>query len=186
MKKDDDFISVSEKIQNSLLKNNIHCLFGEIDETTVSEAIKWIIYENFSSTEKELQLIINSDGGSLQDAFALIEVMKKSKNPISTIGIGSVCSSAFLIFAAGQKGKRHIGKTTSILSHQFSNDHSGKYHDLKASIRENELVNKRMIAVLEECTDLDAKTIKSKLLSPTDVWLTADELVELGVADNIF
>jgi ATP-dependent Clp protease protease subunit len=186
MKKDDDSIGVAEKIQSTLLKNHIHYLYGDIDEQNTAEVIKWIIYENLSGTNKELQLMINSNGGNLPDAFALIEVMKKSKNPITTIGIGSVCSSAFLIFAAGHKGKRLIGNNATILCHQFSNEHSGKYHDLKASIRENELVNNRMIKILEECTELDSRTIKSKLLCPTDVWLTADELVELGVADDIF
>ena len=53
-------------------------------------------------------------------------------------------------------------------------------------MKENELANQRMVNLLKEFTDLETRTIKAKLLPPSDVWLTADELIELGVADSIF
>ena len=112
--------------------------------------------------------------------------MQKSKYTIRTIGIGNVMSAAFLIFAAGSKGHRYIAKNTSILCHQFSEDMNGKYHDIRAQMRESEHMNNRMVEFLKECTDLPTKTIKSKLLPPSDVWLTVGEVVELGVADHIF
>jgi ATP-dependent protease ClpP protease subunit len=91
-----------------------------------------------------------------------------------------------MIFAAGTRGERTISETASIMCHQFSGDTTGKYHDVKAAMKENELANQRMVNLLKEFTQLETRTIKSKLLPPSDVWFTADELVELGVADNIF
>ena len=144
------------------------------------------MYENFIPGNNELTLYINSDGGSLIDAFALIEIMRKSNKIIKTVGLGSVCSAAFLIFAAGHRGKRYIAKTASIMCHQFSDGYVGKYHDVVAMMKENNLTNQRMVDLLKECTSLDVRTIKSKLLPPTDVWFTAEEIIKLGVADNIF
>lgn len=181
----DDFLA-EERIKTSLLENHIHFLYGDIETDNIVETIKWITYENFSSSTKPLTLYVNSNGGSLQDAFALIDIMQKSAKPIRTIGIGSVCSAAFLIFAAGTKGNRYISKTASIMCHQFSDEYTGKYHDIKAALKENDWANGRMVNVLKDCTGLDARTIKSKLLPPTDAWFTADELVAYGVADAVF
>ena len=185
-KKDYDFIPAEDRINAGLLENHIHFLYGEIDDSTVMDAIYWITYENLKPGNEVLTMYINSDGGSLQDAFALIEVMQKSKKVIRTIGIGSVCSAAFLIFAAGTKGQRIISETASVMCHQYSDGFSGKYHDIKAVAKENELANQRMVNLLKEFTELETRTIKSKLLPPSDVWFTADELLELGVADKFF
>jgi ATP-dependent Clp protease protease subunit len=171
----------------NLMGNHAHIISGEIDEVNMTSAIKWLITENLdiSDNNKILTIYINSIGGSLTDAFGLIDMMRSSRYPIRVIGIGNVMSAAFLIFAAGTKGERFIGKHTSIMCHQFSGDVFGKFHDLKAQLRETDKTNERMVELLQECTGLPNRTIKSKLLPPSDVWLTAEELVELGVADQI-
>ena len=183
--KTDDAMSVDERIDTSFLESHTHFINGPINEETTGKAIRWIIFENMKEGNEPLSLYINSDGGNLPDAFALIDIMRMSKKPIRTIGIGSVCSSAFLIFAAGSKGHRMIGKNTSIMCHQFTETTEGKFHDLKTKIKESQRVNQRMIDLLAECSNLDARTVKTKLLPPSDVWLSADELIELGIADSI-
>jgi len=60
-----------------------------------------------------------------------------------------------------------------------------KYHDIKAQMKETENCNNRMIEILKEATDLPVSKIKSKLLSPSDVYLTAEELITFNVADHI-
>ncbi|MFZ9848027.1 MAG: ATP-dependent Clp protease proteolytic subunit [Flavobacteriales bacterium] len=173
-------------IDLGLLKNNTHILTGDIDEVSIDSAIRWIIYENLEHhSQKTLTLYINSPGGNLADAFALIDIMRNSKHTIRTIGMGNVMSAAFLIFAAGTRGERYIAKNTSILCHQFSEDVEGKFHDIKAQMRESENMNKRMVELLKECTDLSTKIIRTKLLPPSDVWLSVDETVKLGIADHI-
>jgi ATP-dependent Clp protease protease subunit len=189
MKKELDFdISANEKIGLGLLNNHVHFLYGEIDEDNVIECIKWIVYENVTSgtTPKNLTLYINSVGGSLNDSFALIDVMKNSNCPIRVIGLGTIASAAFMIFSAGTKGQRYIAKNTSIMCHQYSDSYEGKHHDIKSRYRESELTNTRMIDILKENTGLDTRTIKTKLLCPTDVWLTAEEMIEFGIADGLF
>lgn len=181
-----EFIAAEERINSSLLENHIHFLYGDIDEENIMDAIYWITYENLQPGDYPLTLYVNSDGGSLQDAFALIDVMRKSKKPVHTIGIGAICSSAFMIFAAGERGHRLISPTATSMCHQYTDALTGKYHDIKATSKEHELINKRMVDLLKEFTDLNTTTIKRKLLSPSDSYFTAEELVELGVADGIF
>lgn len=185
-KKDLEFIPAEDRINAGLLENHIHFLYGDIVEENTMDAIYWITYENLQEGNYPLKLYINSDGGSLQDAFALIEVMRKSNKPIHTIGLGSVCSSAFMIFAAGQQGKRFISPTATAMCHQYTDGMTGKYHDIKATAKEHELINKRMVDLLKEFTGQSSTTIKRKLLQPSDAYFTAEELIELGVADNIF
>jgi ATP-dependent Clp protease protease subunit len=139
-----------------------------------------------SNTEKILTLYINSTGGSLTDAFGLIDIIKNSNAVVRTIAIGNVMSAAFLIFAAGDKGERYVSKNTSIMCHQFTDSMDDKYHNIKAAMKETEHLNKRMIDVLTEATGLAPSRVKSKLLPASDVYLTPDELIELGVADHIF
>ena len=186
-KKEIDFdVSASEKIGLGLLNSHVHFLTGDIDENNIEDTIKWIVYENITCgpNPKTLTLYINSIGGSLNDSLGLIDIMRASRCPIVTIGIGSICSAAFMIFSSGHKGKRFIAKNTSIMCHQYTSGIEGKHHDIKSHFKEVELTNTRMIDILKENTGLDTRTIKSKLLNATDVWLTADELIELGIADD--
>ena len=129
---DDSVIDAEDIIGLGLLKNHTHFIMGEIDDENVEKAIRWLLYENMdnSNPDKVLTIYINSTGGSLTDAFGLIDVMQNSSFVVRTIGIGNIMSSAFLIFAAGDKGERYIAKNTSIMCHQFTESIDEKYHDM--------------------------------------------------------
>lgn len=185
MKKLDEF-NAEDRIDLKLLENSTYFLTGEISEESVAPAIKWLISENIdTSKEKILTLYINSTGGSLYQAFGLIDIMQASTHIVRCVGIGAVMSAAFLIFAAGNRGHRYAAKTASFMSHQFSDNSEGKYHDLKASMKENDLCNERMVDILKQATGLTTSVIKKKLLPASDVYLSATEVIELGVADHI-
>lgn len=184
LKKIDDF-NAQDRIGVKLLENSVHFLTGEISEENVDDAIQWIVYENLDSKEKTLSLYINSTGGDLYSAFALIDIMRTSNHPIRTIAVGAAMSAAFLIFASGTKGERYCGKNASLMCHQFSDSTEGKYHDIKATMKDNELSNQKMVDVLREATGLAPSVVRKKLLPASDVYLTPEEAIELGVADNI-
>jgi ATP-dependent protease ClpP protease subunit len=71
------------------------------------------------------------------------------------------------------------------MCHQYSDTYEGKHHDLKSFTKEAELTNKRMLNILQDASGLSAREVKTKLLSPSDVWMSADELVKLQIADHI-
>ena len=184
VKKIDEF-NASDRIGIKLLENSVHFLTGEITEENVNECIKWLIYENLEVKEKVLTLYVNSSGGDLYQAFALIDIMRNSKHVVRTVGIGSVMSAAFLIFTSGDQGERHIAANTGIMCHQFSGGTDAKFHDLKAEMKENEMLNKKMVEILKNATGLAPSRIKTKLLPASDVYLTAQEAIELGIADHL-
>lgn len=165
----------------------VHFLIGEIDENNVNEAVKWLAYENIDPRPgRILTLYVNSQGGDLYEAFGLIDMIRNSRVPIRTIGYGSVMSAAFLIVASGAPGERYITKNCGIMCHQLScSEEMGKYHDIKATRKETDRLNKAMYDILKESTGLDGRIIKTRLLPAHDVYMTAEEMIEFGAADNI-
>lgn len=161
-------------------------LTGDIDVENVDRCIKWIEYENIDSTKpKLLTLYVNTPGGDLYQTFALIDIMRSSKHPIRTIGLGNIMSGGFLIFVCGTKGERYIAANAGIMCHQLSDDITDKYHDIKSAVKEVENCNAKMVKVLRDATGLSALKIQSKLLPASDVYLTAKELIQLNAADFI-
>jgi ATP-dependent Clp protease protease subunit len=171
----------------ALVDHGIYVLMDDIDSDSVKPVIEWILHENYVRKKKykELLLMVCSDGGSLEDAFALIDVMRSSMIPIKTVGLGSIASCGLLIFLAGTKGRRVLTPNTSILSHQFSWDVGGKAHELFATVKEFQLVEQRMIEHYRSTTGLDDNTIKQVLLPPQDMYLSADEALSYGICDEV-
>jgi ATP-dependent Clp protease protease subunit len=176
-----------EKTEEITFDDHNHFLTGNVDGESIEKAIRWILMgARKPSPEHPMKMYINSDGGNLTDAFALMDVMRTSPISIATVGMGNLMSSAFMIFAAGTKGQRAIAKNTSIMIHQFNHEYGGKYHDMKAYAEEIDRINYRMVAELARTGKLTEQEVGSKLLKPSDVWLSAEQLVELGFADIIF
>lgn len=185
MTTDKDLIDLSAT--NILQEHGMFVLMDEINNESIKPIVEWILYENFVSKKKkkELLLMICSDGGDLSTAFALIDVMRTSRIPVKTVGLGSVGSAGLLIFLAGTPGRRILTPNTSILSHQFSWGNEGKAHELFATIKEFELTHKRMVDHYRVCTGLDDETIKRVLLPPQDVYLSAEEALSYHICDQV-
>lgn len=172
----------------SLQDSNTYLFMDEFESKSIRPVIEWILRNNFLPASKRpeyLNLIINSPGGDLNSAFALIDVMKGSAIPVHTLGIGQISSCGLLAFIAGQKGHRVITPMTSILSHQYTWGSYGKSHELIATVKEFELTSARMLSLYKHCTGLSESKIREILLPAQDVWLSAEEAVEHGLADTI-
>ena len=160
---------------------------SDFDNSSCGEAMKFIIARNLMKKDrpKLMKMIINSPGGSVTAAFALIDTMKGSKIPVYTYGLGEISSCGLLTFMSGEPGKRFITKNTAILSHQFSWGSMGKEHELMASVKEFTNTSQRLIDHYKKCTGQTEATIKKYLLPPEDVWLTPKEAIKYGIADQI-
>ncbi len=163
------------------------CLFmSDVDESSCKDAIEFILKQNIAPRKlKRLQLMICSNGGDVPSTFALIDVMKASKIPIHTIGLGVIASCGLLVFIAGEPGYRILTPNTSILSHQYSWGSYGKEHELFAQVKEFELSTERMISHYKKCTGLDEEKIRKHLLPPEDRWLSAKEAKKLNICDSV-
>lgn len=171
-----------------LWENGYYYMADNFTAESTKPIIHWIMEKNLlpdSARPSHLTLIINSPGGHVHSAFALIDTMKGSAIPIHTVGLGMISSCGILTFMAGEPGQRVITPNTSILSHQYSWGSGGKEHELFARNREYELSTERMMEHYKRCTGMSKKKIRKKLLPPHDVWLSAKEAVKYGVADKI-
>lgn len=171
----------------ALADAGMYVFMGDVECNSIKPIIEWILHENYVSKKKrkELLLMICSSGGDMEAAFALIDVMHSSELAIKTVGLGQIASAGLLIFLAGTQGRRILTPNTSILSHQFSWGSDGKVHELFATMKEFDLTQKRMIAHYKATTGLDEEEIKTALLPPHDVWLSAEEALALNICDSI-
>jgi len=172
--------------KRNLAEEGIYLFMEDFNEESCKMAINFILTHNIQDKPlKKLQLMINSPGGSVHSCFALIDVMKGSRIPVHTVGLGMIASCGILTFMAGKKGHRYLTPNTSILSHQYSWGSRGKEHELFAVVREFELSTDRMLEHYKKCTGMSEKKIREVLLPPQDVWLDANEAIKYGIADKI-
>jgi len=172
----------------TLEDNNLYLFCEDFESKTVAPVISWILRNNFLPNSKRpeyLTLVINSPGGDLNAAFALIDTIKGSAIPVRTVGLGQISSCGILTFMSGAKGHRILTPLTSILSHQYSWGSRGKEHELFSRVREFELTSQRMMNLYKHCTGLSESKIREVLLPAQDVWLSAEEALEYGIADEI-
>lgn len=166
--------------------SNYYLFMDDVTQDSCRACIEWILACNFQEERpKQLTLLICSQGGDLLSCFALIDVMRGSSIPIATIGIGGVASAGTFLLMSGAKGSRFITPNTSVMSHQFAAGSGGKEHELFAIVKEFNLTSERVINHYKKCTGLSEKVIRKKLLPSEDVFLTAEEAVEYGIADEV-
>jgi ATP-dependent Clp protease protease subunit len=181
------FLSKINKGYGEEVKQSFYLLMDDITLESCKEVIHWIMEANYGEERPEIMtLFINSPGGDVNAAFALIDVMRGSAIPIRTVGLGEISSCGFMIFISGKKGERILTPNTSILSHQYSWGAVGKHHDLMGATKQFTLTHEKIVKHYKKCIPkLSEEDIRSKLLPPHDVWLSAEEAYELGICDKI-
>lgn len=185
----DDQSYFDSDVTSNLDRNGIYLFSEEFTTSSVARCIKFILNKNYSPANRKPQhitLMFMSDGGDLSACFGLIDVMKGSRIPIHTVGIGSIASSALFAFMAGEPGHRTVTPNTSIMSHQFSWYTGGKAHELMAQTSELARLERRLINHIKTCTSLKTDAdIRQYLLPPSDVYLEARDAIKLGIADRV-
>ena len=161
-------------------------LFQEIDESKAEEIIYALKLYQIESKE-DIEFYISSPGGVASDMFAIYDFMKvvRDRADISTYGLGKVMSAAVLLLAAGTKGKRKIGKNCRIMIHSIIAGSSGAMNDLKNEMKEIQKIQELYINCLCEETKLTKKKIKELFSQNVNIYLSAEEAVEYGIADIV-
>ena len=135
-----------------------------------------------------IDMVISTPGGNADDMFAIYDTMRSIRDevPIRTRGIGKVMSAGVVLLAAGTKGERSIGKNCRIMLHSVIGGHVGPMHQLDAEMEEIRNIQDQYIAVLSEETKMTKRYLRSLMKKKVNVYLSATEAVELGIADKIF
>lgn len=183
------YTSVDLNTSSVLDQSGVYVFAEEFTYDTTAKCIRFILNKNLAPAHKRprnLTLILMSDGGDINACFGLIDIMKGSRIPIHTVGLGTIASSALLAFMAGEPGHRTITPNTCIMSHQFSWYTGGKSHELIAVNSEVARIERRMLNHIRACTLLKTDDeIRKHLIPPSDVYLEAREAVKLGIADRV-
>jgi ATP-dependent Clp protease protease subunit len=159
---------------------------GGIDGGTAESVCKEIIEYNIKAEVNQIQMVINSPGGSCAAGFSIIDIMEWSRIPIYTTGIGMIASMALLVFMTGEKGRRVVTPRTSILSHRFSAFSVGSHSQLIAGRREEDLAHERIVQHYLAYSNIkDKGELEKCLLRDVDTWLSPEEAVQHGIADRI-
>ena len=168
-------------------------LFCEVIDEKVAELAQALLYLNESNRgleddkKKPVEFYISTYGGNADDMFALYDIMRQveSETEIHTIGMGKVMSAGVLLLAAGTKGKRRIGKNCRVMIHSVVAGSHGNLHNLLNEMEAVEQLQKTYINCLVKETNMTKKDIKNMLERKVNVYLSAEEAVELGIADII-
>jgi len=160
-------------------------LFMEgVDDVSCANAIRFIQYHNMADSPlRELTIVINSPGGSVSAAMALIDVMKTSKIPVNTLALGMIASCGVLLTMAG--AKRTISETCQVMSHQYSWGKNGKHADLIANRRAEDMTHEMLVKHYMKCTKKSRKYVEKHLLPHEDVWMDAEEAIKHGIVDEL-
>jgi len=160
--------------------------FGDVTTELVQEASTWILAENLSDNPPDiLTMMVNSPGGELSSAFALIEIMNGSRIPVRTIALGEAISAGLLISMSGKPGMRIVTPTCSIMSHHFSTGAGGSYHELMNVQKEFQFTDERILQQYIRCTGMSEAEVREKLIPNRDVWMSPAEAVAFNLFDEI-
>ncbi len=170
-------------------------LYGDIDERKSRETLSGLLVLHNSSMREidgeevwePLEFIISTYGGSADDMFALYDVMRMVQKDceIHTFGLGKVMSAGVLLLAAGTKGKRRIGENCRVMIHSVIAGNHGNLHNLENEMDEIRNSQENYVAALVKETNLTKRTLKKLLERKVNVYLSAAEAVEYGIADII-
>lgn len=170
-------------IYSRLLKDRIIFIGSQIDQATANSVIAQLLFLQAKAPEKEIQIYINSLGGSVSDGLAIYDTMQYVRSPISTISVGISASIAAIILTAGTKGKRYALPNSRVLLHQPSGGVEGVAADIEIHADEIIKIRERLNEILAEHTEQSLDKIKTD--TDRDFWMTAKESLEYGLIDDV-
>ena len=140
-----------------------------------------------AENNRPIEMLISTHGGSADDMFAMYDMMRNMRDAteIHTIGLGKVMSAGVLMLAAGTKGHRYIGKNCRVMIHSVMGGNHGALHNMINEMEAIEQLQDMYCDALISETRLTRVKLKNMLERKVNVYLSAEEAVELGIADEI-
>ena len=173
----------SYDIFSRLLNDRIVFLGEEVNATTASLVVAQLLYLEAQDPDKDIQLYINSPGGSVTDGMAIYDTMQYVKCDVSTICIGMAASMGAFLLSSGTKGKRLALPNAEIMIHQPSAGTQGQITDMAIHLKRLEVVKSRMNRILAENTGKPIEVVTADC--ERDNFMTAQEHGRDGVIDKV-
>ena len=156
---------------------------GVVDDTMANAIVAQMLFLASKDPKKDIQLYINSPGGSVTAGLAIYDTMQFIKPDVSTVSIGMSASMGAMILAAGAKGKRYALPNSEILLHQVLGGARGQATEIEIAARQILKIKERMNKILAKHTGKPLVQIAKD--TERDFYLTAEEAKEYGVIDEV-
>jgi len=173
----------SYDIYSRLLKDRIIFLGEEVNETSASIIVAQLLFLEAEDPEKDIQLYINSPGGSVTAGMAIYDTMQYIKCDVSTNCIGMAASMGAFLLAGGAKGKRFALPNAEIMIHQPLGGAQGQATEIEIAAKHILLTKKKLNTILAENTGQDYEVIAAD--TERDNWKSAEEAKEYGLIDEV-
>ena len=173
----------SYDIYSRLLKERIIFLGEEVSDVSASVIVAQMLFLEADDPEKDIQLYINSPGGSVTAGMAIYDTMKLIKADVSTICLGDAASMGAFLLSAGTKGKRLALPNARIMIHQPLGGAKGQATDIEIEAKEILRMKTMLSALMAEHTGQTVEKIKQD--TERDNFMTAEEALKYGLIDKI-
>ena len=170
-------------IYSRLLEDRIIFLGEEVTEGSANTIVAQLLHLANEDPNKDIQLYINSPGGSVYDGLAIYDTMQYIKPDVQTIGIGLQASMGAFLLSSGAKGKRFVLPNARVMIHQPSSGTQGMVTDQEISLRESVRMKELLAKVIAKNTGQKLDKVKADM--ERDHWMSADEAVKYGLADEM-
>ena len=172
-------------------------LYGDLTEDNASDIVQSFMFLkelskrlHLSGQEEEckpIEFLISSHGGVAAEMFAIYDTMRivREDCDISTVGMGKVMSAGVVLLAAGTKGQRKIGANCRVMIHSVNGGYHGNLTNMENEIEEVRWIQQRYVECLAAESNMSEREIRKYLKKHVDVYLSAEQAVELGIADII-
>ena len=173
----------SYDIFSRLLNDRIIFLGEEVNDVTANLIVAQMLHLEAEDPGKDIQLYINSPGGSVTAGWAIYDTMQYVKCDVSTICVGMAASMGAFLLSAGTKGKRIALPNAEIMIHQPSAGTKGQITDMAIHLKRLEIIKKRMNTILAENTGRSVEEVTAAC--ERDNFMSAEEAKEFGLIDKI-
>ena len=173
----------SYDIYSRLLKERIIFLGEEVNDVSASVIVAQLLFLEADDPDKDIQLYINSPGGSVTAGLAIYDTMQYIKCDVSTVCIGMAASMGAFLLSGGKKGKRFALPNAEIMIHQPSGGAQGMASDIEITAKKIIETKKQLNKILAEATGQSLKVIERD--TDRDRWLNAEEAMKYGLVDQV-
>ena len=172
----------SYDIYSRLLKERIVFVVGPIDDNVANLIVAQLLYCESENADKDVQLYINSPGGSVTAGLAVYDTMQFINCEVSTLCVGQAASMGALLLAGGTKGKRYCLPNARVMIHQPSGGSQGQASDIEIQAQEILYLRERMNEIMAQHTGHSAEQVA--IDSERDNFMTASQAMEYGQKDQ--
>lgn len=173
----------SYDIYSRLLKDRIIFLSGPIDDSVANLVVAQLLFLEAQDAEKDIQLYINSPGGSVTAGMAIYDTMNYIKCDVSTICIGMAASMGAFLLACGEKGKRFALPNSEIMIHQPLGGFQGQSSDVEIHARRLKKTKDTINQILSDITGKSLKEVEKD--TDRDNFMEAAQAKEYGLIDQV-